>query len=127
MHTCYHKYTLFTTFLHHFLPLQVLAKPSHRLEKGLLLGKLLNLDAGVAADSEAVRNARVQVKLEGLARLDENLLGLVALLGREDGVSLGSGNGQRAGEGSELVLLDVGGVSDEAGLDAALVVTDNVL
>lgn len=105
----------------------MLAKPSHSLEKGLLLGKLLNLDAGVAADSEAMRNARVQVDLEGLARLDEDLLGLVALLGGEDGVSLGCGNGQRAREGGELVLLDVGGVGDEAGFDAALVVTDNVL
>lgn len=103
------------------------AKPSHSLEKRLLLGKLLNLDAGVAADSEAVRNARVQVDLEGLARLDEDLLRLVALLGREDGVSLGGGNGQRAGESGELVLLDVGGVGDETGLDAALVVTDNIL
>lgn len=105
----------------------MLAKPSHSLEKGLLLGKLLNLDAGVAADSEAVRNARVQGNLEGLARLDENLLGLVALLSREDGVSLGSGNGEGAGDGSELILLDEAGVSDEAGLDAALVVTNNVL
>jgi hypothetical protein len=105
----------------------VLTKPSHSLEKGLLLGKLLNLDAGVAADSEAVRDARVQGDLEGLARLDEDLLGLVALLSGEDGVSLGGGDGQRAGDGSELVLLDVGGVGDEAGVDAALVVADNVL
>lgn len=105
----------------------MLVKPSHSLEKGLLLGKLLNLDAGVAADSEAVRNARVQVDLEGLAGLDEDLLRLVALLSRENGVSLGCGNGQRAGQGSEFILLDVGGVSDEAGLDAALVVTNNVL
>lgn len=74
-----------------------------------------------------MRNARVQVDLEGLARLDENLLRLVALLSREDGVSLGCGNGQRAGEGGKLILLDVGGVSDVADLDAALVVTDNVL
>lgn len=74
-----------------------------------------------------MRNARVQVDLEGLARLDENLLRLVALLSREDGVSLGCGNGQRAGEGGELVLFDIGGVSDVADLNAALVVTDNVL
>lgn len=105
----------------------MLAEPSHSLEKGLLLGKLFNLDAGVAADSEAVRNARVQVDLEGLARLDEDLLGLVALLGREDGVSLGCRDGQRAGDGGELVLLDVGGMGDEAGVDAALVVTHNEL
>lgn len=74
-----------------------------------------------------MRNARVQVDLEGLARLDENLLRLVALLSREDGVSLSCGNGQRAGEGGEFVLFDIGGVSDVADLNAALVVTDNVL
>lgn len=105
----------------------MLTKPSHSLEKGLLLGKLLNLDAGVTPDREAVRNARVQVDLERLARLDEDLLRLVALLGREDGVSLGGGNGQRAGESGELLLVDVGGVSDEASFNAALVVTDDVL
>jgi hypothetical protein len=87
----------------------------------------LNLDAGVAADREAVRNARVQVDLEGLARLDEDLFRQVALLGREDRVSLGCGNRQRAGDGGELILRDIGGVRDVADLNTVLVVTDNIL
>lgn len=52
----------------------MLLKPSHGLQKRLLLGKLLDLDVDVAAHCEAVHDVRVQVDLEGLARLDQNLL-----------------------------------------------------
>lgn len=106
---------------------QVLIEPGDGLEKGLLLGKLLLLVAEVAADREAVRGGGEEVDLVGLLGLGENLLRLVALLGREDGVGLGGGNGKGAGDGCELFLLDkrrVGGVAD---LDAVLVVADDVL
>lgn len=99
----------------------------HGLEESLLLGILCNLVAHVAADSKAVDNARVEVDLVGLLGGNENLLGLVAALGREDGVGLGSSNGKRAGNGSKLVLLDKRGVGEEADVDAALVVADDVL
>lgn len=69
----------------------------------------------------------VEVDLVGLAGLEEDLLGLVALLGGEDGVGLGGGDGQGPGNGSQLVLVDERGVGDVADLDAVLVVADNVL
>lgn len=105
----------------------MLVEPSQSLEKGLLLGKLLNLDAGVAADSKAVRDARVQVDLERLAGLDENLLRLVALLSREDLVCLGGGNGQGTSDGGQLILFHHGGMGDKADFDAVLVVANDVL
>lgn len=68
-------------------------EPLHSLLEGLLLGPLLRLHRQIAADSEAVRGVRVQVDLVWLADLGQDLLGLVALLGREDGVCLGGGDG----------------------------------
>lgn len=106
---------------------EVLIKPSNGLEKGLLLGKLLPLDLDVAADGKAVLGARVQGDLVGLLGLLEDLLGLVALLRREDFVRLGGGNGQRAADGAELFLGDEAGVRDEADVDAVLVVAHHVL
>lgn len=106
---------------------QVLVEPGDGLDKGLLLGKLLLLVVQVAADREAVRGAGEEVDLVRLLGLDENLLRLVALLGREDGVGFGGGNGKGAGDAGELLLLDkrrVGGVAD---IDAVLVVADDVL
>ena len=52
----------------------MLVEPSDSLQKGLLLGKLLHLDVDIAAHREAVHDVGVQVDLEGLARLDQNLL-----------------------------------------------------
>lgn len=106
---------------------QVLVEPGDGLHKGLLLGKLLLLVGEVGADGEAVRRGGEEVDLVGLLRLRENLLGPVALRGREDAVRLGGGNGKGPGDGGELVLVDkrrVGGVAD---LDAVLVVADDVL
>ena len=84
----------------------MLVEPLHGLEKGLLLGESLNLDIRVATNSEAMLNTGEEVDLEGLAGLDEDLLRSVSLLGGEDAVSLSGGNGQRASDGSELLLLD---------------------
>lgn len=72
-------------------------------------------------------DARVEVDLVVLAGLLQDLLGLVALLGREDVVRLGGGDGERARDGGQLVLLNEGRVGDEADADAILVVADNVL
>jgi hypothetical protein len=74
-----------------------------------------------------VHDARVQVDLVWVARRLEDLFGLVALLGREDGVGLGGGNGQRPGHGCELVLVDEARMGDISDLDAVLVVPDDVL
>lgn len=70
---------------------------------------------------------RVKEHLVGKAGLLENLLGLVALLGREDLISLGSGDGQGAGDGGKLVLVDERGVGEVADVNAVLVVTGDVL
>lgn len=67
-------------------------KPLHGLLEGLLLGPPLLLDGQVAADGESVLDLRVQVHLVRLTDLSQDLLGLVALLGGEDGVRLGGGN-----------------------------------
>ncbi len=105
----------------------MLIKPGNGLIEGLLLGPLLYTDGHVATDAEAMRDARVQGDLVRLARLDENLLGLVALLGREDPVGLGGGDRQRAGDGGQLFFLDERWVGKEAGCDAVLVVPRNIL
>lgn len=68
-----------------------------------------------------------QVNLVRLPDLAQDLLGLLAQLSREDGVRLRRGDGQWAGDGSQLVVIDKGGMSDVADLDAVLVVADNVL
>jgi hypothetical protein len=51
----------------------------------------------------------------------------VAHLGGEDDVRLGGGDGQRAGDGRELVLADEGRMGDVADVDAVLVVANDVL
>ena len=83
-----------------------LVEPSDSLEEGLLLGELGDLLAEVAPDGETVLDAREQVDLVGLAGGLEDLLRLVALLDGEDGVGLGSGDRERTGDGSKLVLFD---------------------
>ena len=57
----------------------------------------------------------------------EDVLGPVALLGREDGVGLGGGDRERARDTPELILLDERGVGKEADVDTVLVVPGNVL
>lgn len=102
-------------------------KPRNGLQEGLLLGKLLLLDSRVSSDGKAVLGAGEEVDLVRLLGLDENLLGLVALLGGENAVRLGGGNGQRAGDGGELILVDKGRVCAVADVDSVLVVADDVL
>ena len=70
---------------------------------------------------------RVQVDLVRVSVLLQNLLRFVALLGREDGIGFGGGNGQRTGDARKLVFLDKRRVGKEANVDAALVVPGNVL
>lgn len=72
-------------------------------------------------------DAAVEVDLVGLAGLLQDLLGLVALVGGEDLVRLGGGDGQGPGDGGQLLLLDEGRVGQVADLDAVLVVADDVL
>lgn len=66
------------------LYLQVLVEPVESLDKSLLLGELVVLIGEVCADGEPVTHAAVQVDLPALVGLGEDLLGLVAELGRED-------------------------------------------
>lgn len=68
-----------------------------------------------------------KVNLVRLPDLAQDLLRLLAQLSREDGVGLRRGDGQWAGDGSQLVVIDKGGMGDVADLDAVLVVADNVL
>lgn len=68
----------------------------------------------VTAKGEPMLDARVQRDLVGVARVLEDALARVALLRREDGVGLGSGDGQQAGDGGELVPLDEGRVDEVA-------------
>lgn len=63
-------------------------------------------------------NTRVKVNLVRQFRVLEDFLGLVALLGREDLVSLGGGDGEGTGDGGEFRFFDEGGVGDVADVDA---------
>jgi hypothetical protein len=105
----------------------VLIEPLNSLNESLLLGKYLCLVLEITAHSKSVFNVRVQVDLEGLASLNEDLLGTVSQVGGEEVVDLSGGNGERSLDGLELILLDERGVSDVSDLDALLVVSDNVL
>lgn len=98
--------------------LQVLLEPSDSLREGLLTRKLLGLLAEIGAHSEAVNDLGVQVDLVRKTLLLEDLLGLVALLGGEDGIGLGGGNGERAVDAGDLLLVDERRVGDEADVDA---------
>jgi hypothetical protein len=53
-------------------------------------------------------NATVQVNLPRLARLNQDLLRLMAFLGRENGVSLRGRDTERAENSSEFLLIDEG-------------------
>ena len=99
-------------------------EPGDGLQEGLLLGPALVLLARVAADREAMHDATVQVDLVRLAALGQDLLGLVALLGGEDLVRLGGGDGQRRLEALQLLLVDERGVGEEAALDVWVVAGD---
>lgn len=74
-----------------------------------------------------MHDARKQVDLVGLATLLEDLLAAVALLAGEDGVGLGGGDGQRALETAQLVLLDKGGMGHITDADAVLKMACDVL
>ncbi|KAH8716005.1 hypothetical protein HC256_004793 [Beauveria bassiana] len=104
---------------------EVRVEPDDRLQKCLLLGKLLLLLAQVAADREAVLGSGKEVDLVRLPGLGKNLLRLVALVRRENGVGLGGGYGKGAGDGGELVLVDKRRVRRVADLDTVLVVADD--
>lgn len=93
----------------------------------MLLGKLLGPLGHIAADGETVLGTRVKEHLVGQAGLLENLLGLVALLGGEDLIGLGGGDGQGTGNGGKFVLVDERGVGHVADVDAVLVVAGNIL
>ena len=54
------------------------------MEESLLFGELDGLLGEISTDSEAMLDMRVQIDLVGDVDLDEDFLGLVALLGRED-------------------------------------------
>jgi hypothetical protein len=105
----------------------VLSKPRNSLDESLLLRESLSRHSRIAPDRKPVLHPREQVDLERLLCSPQDLLGLVPLLGREDVVQLGCGDGQRARNARELVGLDERGVRDEAAVDAVLVVADDVL
>lgn len=106
---------------------QPVVEPLDSLQKGLLLGKFLGLLTHVATDGKAVVSAAVQVDLVWLAGLLEDFLGLVALVVGEDFIGLGGGDGPRPPNSGKFLLVDKRRVSNEADVDAALVVAGNVL
>jgi hypothetical protein len=64
----------------------------HSLQESLLLREFLMLNARITANREAMYNTTVKVDLVWLLRLNQDSLGLVALLGGEDLVRLGGGD-----------------------------------
>jgi hypothetical protein len=90
---------------------QMLIKPSNSLQERLLLRILLYLLACIASQREAMRNSTVKVDLVWLLGGYEDLFGLVALLGREDGVGFCGGDGDGTVNGAELGFFDETGGS----------------
>jgi len=97
----------------------MLLEPLHGLQKGILLGIQADPVLWISADREAVLDTAVQVDLVWQAEVLEDLLGLVALLGREDGIGLGGGDGQWAFHVAQLVALDERRVRRVSGVDLA--------
>jgi len=83
---------------------QVVVKPLDCLEECLLLGELDHPVVDITADGKSVLNTRVEIDLVGLAGLLEDPLGLVTILSREDSVSLGRGDRERARNACQLLL-----------------------
>lgn len=108
---------------------QVFLEPLHGLQEGILLGVLGDPVLGVPPDGEPVLDSAVKVDLVGESQVLQDGLGLVPLLGREDVVGLGGGDGQGTLEVSELVGLDerrVGRVTDVDLAGVGSEVTDDV-
>jgi len=97
----------------------MLLEPLHGLQKSILLGIQADPVLWISADREAVLDTAVQVDLVWQAEVLEDLLGLVALLGREDGIGLGGGDGQWAFHVAQLVALDERRVRRVSGVDLA--------
>jgi hypothetical protein len=84
----------------------VLIKPSNSLKESLFLSILLLLLGEITSHRETVHDTTVQVDLIWLFGLDEDGLGLVALLGGEDLVSLSGGDGEGSADSGELGFFD---------------------
>lgn len=85
----------------------MLLEPLHALQERVLLGIHGDSLVRVAADGKAVLNAGIQVDLVGQAEVLEDGFGFVALLGWEDGVCLGGGDGQ-----GSLNVLELRGIHE---------------
>lgn len=107
--------------------LQKLIKPTHSLRQRLLLCKRRPLLLRISPHRKPMLDPREEVNLPRLPRLDEDRLGLVTLLRREDAVNLRRRDGQRARDAGEFLVGDKRRVGDEARLDAVFVVPDDVL
>lgn len=62
--------------------------------------------AQIATNGEAVDNAGEQVDLVWLLGLDKDLFGCVALLGGEDLIGFGGGDGEGSSDGAEFILFN---------------------
>jgi hypothetical protein len=108
----------------------MLLKPLDCLQESALLGILGHLVAQVTSDSEAVLHPTVEIDLIGQACLLQDLLRLVPLLCREDGVGFCSADAQWALDLLQLLGLDKAWMSTISHFDLALVgsqVPDDVL
>lgn len=85
---------------------QMLIKPSNSLQKGALLRILLMFFTSIASHRETVHDTTVKINLVWLLGLNEDRLGLVAFLGREDLVGFCGGDGEGAGNRCEFGFFD---------------------
>lgn len=105
----------------------MLVEPGNGLAESLLLGVLVDLVGEIAAHGEPMGNTAVEIDLIRVTSFLQNHLGPVTLLGWENAVRLGRGNGERLLELCQLLFLDERRMRHEADVDAALAVADNVL
>lgn len=86
--------------------LQPLFIPLNSLQEGRLFRVLGNLVAKVPSDRKAMLNTGVKVDLVWLANLLEKDLGVMSLLGWENGISLSGGDGVWSLDSFQLVVFD---------------------
>jgi len=68
------------------------------------------LNAHITANRKAVDNTTVQVDLVWLLSLNQDCFGLVTLIGGEDLVGLGGGDGEGPFDGTEFIFFDKPGI-----------------
>lgn len=100
--------------------LKMLLEPHQSLQESILFCVLGNLVTQLGSHRESVCDATVQVDLVGETGLLEDNFRFVTLLGGENLVGLGGGDGEGSTDGLEFIGFDERGVSDVTDVEFVL-------